>query len=91
MTCRYGAECLFRMYSYGMEREYRASLFNDFQQLTLRDLREGRLYALEKLWALFQFARGDARPPLSALTPELSQLLVHKYRTLRDFRIQVSD
>ena len=34
---RYGLECLFRYYSYGLEKKFRASTFKDFQEETLRD------------------------------------------------------
>ena len=30
---RYGLECLFRFYSYGLERKFRPDLYRDFQVL----------------------------------------------------------
>ena len=34
---RYGLECLFRFYSYGLERKFKTELFKDFQAETIRD------------------------------------------------------
>lgn len=34
---RYGLECLFRFFSYGLEKKFRVDIFNDFQEETLRD------------------------------------------------------
>lgn len=39
--CRYGLECLFRYYSYGLEKRFRLDLFKDFQEETLRDFEKG--------------------------------------------------
>ena len=38
---RYGLECLFRYYSYGLEKKFRVSTFKDFQEETLRDHNTG--------------------------------------------------
>ena len=38
---RYGMECIFRFYSYGLERKFRADIFKDFQQLTVEDYNAG--------------------------------------------------
>jgi hypothetical protein len=38
---RYGLECLYRFYSYGLERKFRKDLFADFQALVRNDLKEG--------------------------------------------------
>ncbi len=32
---QYGMECLFRFYSYGLERAWSESLYKDFEELTL--------------------------------------------------------
>ena len=37
LDIRYGVECLFRFYSYGLEKKFRADLFQDFQEETLSD------------------------------------------------------
>ncbi|CAF1611570.1 unnamed protein product [Rotaria sordida] len=34
---RYGVECLFRFYTYGLEKHFRQHVFEDFQQETLCD------------------------------------------------------
>lgn len=86
---RYGAECLFRMFSYGLERSFRPSLFYEFQELVLRDWHEGRLYALEKYWALFAYSTPLTRPPDSYMHPVLRELLRTRFRTIADFRRQV--
>lgn len=40
--CRYGLECLFRYYSYGLEKRFRLDLFKDFQEETLKDFEKGK-------------------------------------------------
>ena len=39
---RYGLECLFRFYSYGLENHFRQDLFDDFQIETIRDMEAGK-------------------------------------------------
>ena len=39
---RYGVECMFRYYSYGLEKRFRADLFKDFQEEVIRDYENGR-------------------------------------------------
>ena len=56
-TCRYGLECLFRFYSYGLEVRFRDDLFQDFQEETLKDYNAGYLYGLEKFWAFLKYYR----------------------------------
>ena len=34
---RYGLECLFRFYSYGLEKRFRLDVYNDFQEETISD------------------------------------------------------
>lgn len=41
MFCRYGLECLFRFYSYGLEKRFRPDLYKDFQEETMRDYENG--------------------------------------------------
>ena len=43
---RYGLECLFRFYSYGLEKKFKADLFKDFQAETIRDHDLGTLGAM---------------------------------------------
>ncbi len=38
---RYGLECLFRFYSYGLERKFRPDIFKDFQEETVKDYEAG--------------------------------------------------
>jgi len=38
---RYGVECLFRFYTYGIEKHFRQHVFEDFQQETLCDHEAG--------------------------------------------------
>lgn len=52
---RYGLECLFRFYSYGLEKRFREEVFADFQTETLKDLSTGSLYGLEKFWAFLKY------------------------------------
>lgn len=39
---RYGLECLFRYYSYGLEKKFRPDIFKDFQEETIKDYEAGR-------------------------------------------------
>jgi la-related protein 1 len=46
--CRsYGLECLFRFYSYGLEKKYRADLYFEFEELVREDLKSGALKSIE--------------------------------------------
>ena len=42
--CRYGLECLFRYFSYGLEKRFRQEVFNDFQEETLRDYESSKCH-----------------------------------------------
>lgn len=55
LPSRYGLECLFRFYSYGLEKKFREDIFQDFQEETLRDHDSGYLYGLEKFWAFLKY------------------------------------
>ena len=39
---RYGLECLFRFYSYGLEKRFKPHLYQDFQIETVRDYESGK-------------------------------------------------
>ncbi len=52
---RYGMECLFRFYSYGLEKKFRSDIFRDFEECTIVDYKEGNLYGLEKFWAFLHY------------------------------------
>ena len=83
---RYGLECLFRFYSYGLERKFRPDIYKEFQSETLRDYDEGQLYGLEKFWAYLKYSR--KKPEIN---PRLNEIL-KKYKRLEDFRVvSVSD
>lgn len=43
---RYGLECLFRFYSYGLEQKFRHALYKDFQMETIYDYENGKLFYL---------------------------------------------
>lgn len=39
----YGLECLFRFYSYGLEKKFRPALFEEFQGLVLEEYKKGEI------------------------------------------------
>ena len=78
---RYGLECLFRFYSYGLEKKFRPDIFKEFQQETIKDYEDGQLYGLEKFWAFLKYSR--KRPEIM---PKLGEAL-KKYKRLEDFRV----
>lgn len=39
---RYGLECLFRFYSYGLEKKFRPEVYQDFQAETIADFENGK-------------------------------------------------
>jgi hypothetical protein len=45
----YGLQTLFRYYSYGLEADWHAGRFRDFQHAVLEDLERGSTYGLEKV------------------------------------------
>eukprot|EP00055_Hartaetosiga_balthica_P003231 m.7034 g.7034 ORF g.7034 m.7034 type:complete len:512 (-) comp2693_c0_seq1:171-1706(-) len=58
---RYGLECLFRFFSYGSETRYQnknfnMSLFHDFQEDVVWDIRQNELYGLEKFVAFIEYS-----------------------------------
>ena len=79
---RYGIECLFRFYSYGLEKKFRSEVYNDFQEDTLTDYRDGQLYGLEKFWAFLRYSGRDDR----GINSELKSILA-KFKTVDDFRV----
>jgi la-related protein 1 len=74
-------ECLFRFYSYGLEKKFRPDLYAEFEKETLKDYEDGQLYGLEKFWAFLKYSR--KRPEI---TPKLNEIL-KKYKRLEDFRV----
>lgn len=51
---RYGLECLFRFYSYGLEKKFRHPLYKDFQMETIYDYESGKLKFYSCIFALAQ-------------------------------------
>lgn len=64
MCCRYGLECLFRYYSYGLEKKFRPDIFKDFQEETIKDYEAGmEPYKYDSGWCtifgLCSYVHGD--------------------------------
>jgi len=79
---RYGLECLFRFYSYGLENKIKADVLQDFQHLVLQDYHCNSLYGLEKFWAFLRY-RKDKKP--IEIIPEVD-ILLSEFKTINDFR-----
>jgi la-related protein 1 len=88
LFCRYGLECLFRFYSYGLEVKFRKEVYNDFQEETLRDFttHDGELYGVEKFWAFMKYYK---KAKEVAIIPELKEVL-EPFKTIDDFKKAVS-
>lgn len=61
VTDRYGIECLFRFYAYGLDEKYKEgrlnlSLYNDFQEEVIEDWMNGQLYGLEKFVGFLEYS-----------------------------------
>lgn len=56
---RYGLECLFRFFSYGLEKSFNAELLEDFQAFVVCDLANCYCYGLEKYWAFLKYKKYD--------------------------------
>lgn len=54
----YGMECLFRFYSYGLEKRWNANLYRDFEEMTLKVLGGLAWPGEERKKNLVRFARG---------------------------------
>ncbi len=75
-TLRYGMECLFRFYSYGLENKFRINIFKDFEEQTIIDHKKGHLYGLEKYWAFLHYYKvGAANYDIRVIT-----MLINYYR-----------
>uniref|UniRef100_A0A8D0HDR1 Uncharacterized protein n=1 Tax=Sphenodon punctatus TaxID=8508 RepID=A0A8D0HDR1_SPHPU len=79
---RYGLECLFRYYSYGLEKKFRPDIFKDFQGETIKDYEAGQLYGLEKFWTFLKYSKAKNLNIDCRLQEYLS-----KFRHLEDFRV----
>ena len=82
----YGLQCLFRFYSYGLEKRFRPLIYRDFEEYTLRDYESGSLYGLEKFWAFHYYHKGGGLEGKPKIREEIQQLLESKFRTLEDFQ-----
>lgn len=79
---RYGLECLFRFYSYGLEKKFRQEIFKDFQEETKKDYESGQLYGLEKFWAYLKYSQSKTQ----SIDPKLQEYLC-SFKKLEDFRV----
>jgi hypothetical protein len=84
---RYGLECLFRFYSYGLEKHYRGELFRDFMEATKEDFARGELYGLEKFWAYLFYRKDKAKRPEvdNMVLPDIKEAL-KKFSSADDFK-----
>lgn len=80
---RYGLECLFRFYSYGLEKKFRQEIFKDFQEETKKDYESGQLYGLEKFWAYLKYSQSKTH----SVDPKLQEYLC-SFKRLEDFRVE---
>ncbi|TRY99108.1 hypothetical protein DNTS_021540 [Danionella cerebrum] len=78
----YGLECMFRFFSYGLERRFRPDIFQDFQKETIQDYEKGQLYGLEKFWAFLKYSKVKNQP----IDPKLQEYL-SKFKSIDDFRV----
>jgi len=79
---RYGIECLFRYYSYGLEKRFKKDLFRDFEEEVLRDYENGNLYGLEKFWAFLKYYKGKTHFDVSSKVDKVLEPFSH----VDDFR-----
>ena len=70
---QYGMECLFRFFSYGLEKAFEPELYRDFEATTLQDYQSNppRLYGLEKV---HEFRKPESRPHGRLLPERTSDL-----------------
>ena len=80
---RYGLECLFRFYSYGLEAKFRPELYKDFQTETLKDCQVGQLYGLEKFWAFTKYYKHAEELHIQ---PQLKDKL-EPFKSIEDFKV----
>ena len=82
---KYGIQCLFRFYSFGLEIQFRPELFLEFQRLALVEYHDkNNLYGLEKVWGFLTFRK--EKSPVDLL-PDVAELLNTQFKSLEDFRI----
>ncbi|KAI8816497.1 uncharacterized protein EV422DRAFT_285675 [Fimicolochytrium jonesii] len=89
---RYGLECLFRFYSYGLEKRFRRDLFDDFVAMVTDEYTKSNgtvLYGLEKFWAYLKYRKDKSRRPEVDVAVQANRVLadaLNRFRTIQDFR-----
>lgn len=76
LCCRYGLECLFRYYSYGLEKKFRPELYKDFQTETMNDYENGK-YVNEYFVVLSNLLLNCSRLLLETLTMQTKDINCH--------------
>jgi la-related protein 1 len=94
---RYGIECLYRFYSYGLEKKFRQDLFLDFATITLNEYKKHLerkeesngldranelLYGLEKMWAFLHYRK--ERDTIDI--PEELKEVLSKFKSIQEIR-----
>lgn len=59
-------------------------MYEDFQEETIRDYENGKLYGLEKFWAFLKY---DKHVNVLTVNPTLKKYL-SKFKTIEDFRVE---
>ena len=80
---RYGLECLFRFFSYGLEKKFRPEVYKDFQAQTLKDHEAGQMYGLEKFWAFLHYYKHADE---LYVQPKLKKIL-EDFKSIDDFKV----
>ena len=80
---RYGLECLFRFFSYGLEKKFRPEVYKDFQTNTLKDHESGQMYGLEKFWAFLHYYKHADE---LYVQPKLKKIL-EDFKSIDDFKV----
>lgn len=78
-------ECLFRFYSYGLEKHFREDIYKDFQEETLEDVDANQLYGLEKFWAFLKYYKKSSSLTVIGRLKEI----LKKYKSIEDFRVEM--
>jgi la-related protein 1 len=81
--CRYGLECLFRFYSYGLQARFRPEIYRDFMRQTIADINKAELYGIEKFWAFLKYYK---YAPQLEVDPFL-KIELAKYKKFDDFAV----
>ena len=76
-------ECLFRFFSYGLEKKFRPEVYKDFQTQTLKDHESGQMYGLEKFWAFLHYYKHADE---LYVQPKLKKIL-EDFKSIDDFKV----